>query len=104
MTEARQAKLTLQFVDEYGDRCQALFPEVSSDEAFRYLHVGMLSDAKRKSLPTIAKVAGLKNSQPLEHFLTESPWDIEQFREQRLQVILDAIGEGEIILIIDETG
>lgn len=104
MTEARQAKPTLRFVDEYCDRYQALFPEVRSYEAFRYLHVGMLSDVKRKSLPTIAKVVGLKNSQPLEHFLTESPWNTEQMREQRLQVILDAIGEREIILIIDETG
>lgn len=104
MIEPRQAKPTLQFVDEYCDLYQDLFPEVRSYEAFRHLHVGMLSDIKRKSLPAIAKVVGLTDSQPLQYFLTESRWDIEQLRERRLQVILNTIGDREIILIIDETG
>lgn len=32
-----------------------------SYEAFKYLHVGMLSDLKRKSLPEIARIVGLSN-------------------------------------------
>ncbi|NER81066.1 MAG: hypothetical protein F6K42_16160 [Leptolyngbya sp. SIO1D8] len=60
------------FVDEYCDLYQDLFPEVRSYETFRYLHVGMLSDIKRKTLPAIAGVVGSKDSQPLQYFLTES--------------------------------
>jgi len=47
---------------------------VRSFEAFKYLHIGMISDIKRKTLPAISRVVGLSNEQGLLHFLTESPW------------------------------
>ncbi len=75
-----------------------------SFEAFKYLHVGIVSDIKRKRLPAIAKVAGLENHQPLHHFLTESPWNVEELRRQRLELILYILQGRPIVLIIDETG
>jgi SRSO17 transposase len=50
------------------------FPEVRSFEAFKFLHLGMVSEIKHKSLPAIAKAVGLDNSQSLHRFLSESPW------------------------------
>jgi SRSO17 transposase len=41
-------------VDDYCQWYQSLFPEVRSFEAFKHLHIGMISDIKRKSLPAIA--------------------------------------------------
>jgi len=38
------------------------------------------------------------------HFLTESPWQVEDVREQRLKLILQVLRGREINLIIDETG
>lgn len=64
----------------------------------------MISDIKRKSLPEIAKFVGLKNEQSLLQFLTESPWQVEDLREQRLKLILQVLRGREINLIIDETG
>ena len=64
----------------------------------------MISELKRKSLPAIARVVGLKDSQPLHHFLTESPWHVEALREQRLSLLLEVLQGREIKLIIDETG
>jgi SRSO17 transposase len=46
----------------------------------------------------------LSNEQGLLHFLTESPWKIEQLRQQRLRLILQVLADREITLIIDETG
>jgi hypothetical protein len=43
------------------------------------LHLGIISETKRKSLPAIAKVVGLNNQQNLQHFLRESPWTVKQF-------------------------
>jgi SRSO17 transposase len=58
MSKARQAIPTVTFVDEYCQLYQDLFPDVRSFEHFKFLHVGMLSEIKRKTLPAIAKVAG----------------------------------------------
>jgi SRSO17 transposase len=75
-----------------------------SFEAFKYLHIGCISDLKRKSLPEIAKVVGLDNYQGLHHFLTTPYWEVEQLRALRLKLILEVLKGRPIILIIDETG
>jgi SRSO17 transposase len=64
----------------------------------------MISELKRKSLPAIAKEVGLENGEGLDHFLTESPWSVEEVRIRRLKLILKVIKEEEIVVIIDETG
>jgi SRSO17 transposase len=104
MTEAQVPKPTVKFVDEYCAVYQNLFPEVRSFESFRNLHLGMVSEIKRKTLPAIAKAVGLENHQSLHHFLSESPWEVEDLRKRRLKLILQVLQGREIILIIDETG
>lgn len=56
MVKPRPAQPTVQFVDSYCQLYQNLFPEVRSFENFKYLHVGMISEIKRKTLPAIAKI------------------------------------------------
>ena len=104
MVEPRPPAPTVKFVDEYCQLYENLFPEVRSFEAFKYLHMGCVSDIKRKTLPEIAKIVGLDNHQPLHHFLTESPWSVKELRRQRLEFILYILQGRPIILIIDETG
>jgi SRSO17 transposase len=94
----------VKFVDSYCESYKKLFPEVRSFEAFKQLHVGIVSEIKRKTLPAIAEVVGLENSQSLHHFLTKSPWEVEALREHRLQLILKSLQGRKISLIIDETG
>jgi SRSO17 transposase len=54
-----------------------LFLDVKSFEAFKHLHLGMLSSIPRQTEPAIAKVVGLANEQSLHHFLTLSPWQFQ---------------------------
>lgn len=103
MVEPRLPQPTVKFVDEYCEAYKHLFPEVRSFEAFKHLHVGMISEIKRKSLPEIAKIVGIQSEQSLHHFLTESPWDVLDLRLQRLRMILEVLQGREIILLIDET-
>jgi len=85
-------------------RISTCFGEVRSFEAFKHLHVGMISDIKRKSLPAIAKLVGINSEQSLHHFITESPWQVLDLRLQRLNIILQTLQGREINLIIDEIG
>lgn len=58
MDEPRAARPTLKFIDEYCAYYRNLFSDVRGFEAFKDLHIGMLSSLKGKSLPAIAKVVG----------------------------------------------
>jgi SRSO17 transposase len=104
MSAARSAQPTIRFVDEYCQLYEPLFSEVRSFEAFKFLHLGMISEIKRKSLPAIARAVGLDNHQSLHHFLTESPWTVQQLRQKRLELILKVLHGRTMILLIDETG
>jgi SRSO17 transposase len=104
MSVTRSAQPTIRFVDEYCQLFEGLFPEVRSYEAFKFLHLGMISEIKRKSLPAIARAVGLENHQNLHHFLTESPWTVQQLRQKRLELILKVLAGRAMILLIDETG
>ncbi|WP_341532180.1 IS701 family transposase (plasmid) [Nostoc sp. UHCC 0302] len=91
-------------MDDYCAEYQDIFPEVRSFESFKYLHLGMISEIKRKSLPAIAKVVGLDNEQSLHHFLTDSPWDTKLLESRRLSLTLSMLKGESFILVIDETG
>jgi SRSO17 transposase len=104
MVTPREARPTLRFVDEYCQLYADLFPEVRSFEAFKYLHIGMISDLKRKTLPAIAKAVGLDHEQGLHNLLTESPWSVSRLRQRRLNLILELTQKQAMILLIDETG
>lgn len=104
MPASRDTRPTIRFVDEYCQLFEDLFPEVRSYEAFKLLHLGMISDIKRKSLPAIARAVGLDNQQNLHHFLSESPWSVQQLRQRRLELILKALNGRLLILLVDETG
>jgi SRSO17 transposase len=77
MPASREARPTVRFVDEYSQLYADLFSDVRGFEAFKYLHLGLIGEIKRKSLPAIAKAVGLDNQQNLHHFLWKSPWQAQ---------------------------
>ena len=102
--KARDAQPTVSFIDKYCNDYKDLFSEVRSYECFKYLHLGIISKIKKKSLPEIAKVVGLKSAQSLHHFLSSSPWDIRELRKRRVSKILALLKDNYITVVIDETG
>lgn len=73
MVEPRNAVSTVTFIDNYCTIYRDLFADVRSFEAFKFLHIGTLSEIPRKSLPAIARAVGLTNDQVLHHCLSDSP-------------------------------
>ena len=104
MVEPRPPRATVEFVDEYCQTYQNLFGDVRNYEYFKFLHIGMMSELPRKSLPQIARIVGLKDGQGLHHLLRDAVWDVEALREMRLWLTKVTIGEQPIIVCIDETG
>jgi SRSO17 transposase len=101
---ARDDQETIPLVDRYCSDYRELFPEVRSYEYFKYLHLGIVSNIKRKSLPEIAKAVGINTAQSLHHFLARSPWSVIGLRERRLAKTQAALRGQNITLVIDETG
>jgi SRSO17 transposase len=104
MDQPRAARPTIKFIDEYCAGYRNLFSDVRSFDAFKHLHISMISPIKRKTLPAIAEVVGLPNEQSLHHFLTKSPWQAQQLRNQRLYLTWQILKNRKIFVIIDETG
>ena len=100
----RDARPTVSVIDQYCSAYNDLFSDVRSYECFKYLHQGIISPIKRKSLPEIAKVVGINSSQSLHHFLANSPWSVTELKQRRLTLTLKALKEEKITVVIDETG
>jgi SRSO17 transposase len=84
MVKPRPAQPTVKFIDDYCESYRDLFPEVRTFEHFKELHLGLISEIKRKTLPAIAKIVGLENAQGLDHFLTQAPWSAEELKNRAL--------------------
>jgi SRSO17 transposase len=104
MVEPRAPVSTITFIDNYCSVYRDLFADVRCFEAFKYLHLGMISDVPRKSLPAIAHAVGLSSDQVLHHCLTESSWSVAALQKRRLKLILQQLNGRAITLVIDETG
>jgi SRSO17 transposase len=104
MKELRLPVATVGFIDGYSDRYRNLFGDVRNFECFKQLHVGILSELPRKTLPEIAKLVGLKDGQSLHHFLRDGIWSDESVQGRRLEITRQQTGKRAMTLCIDETG
>jgi SRSO17 transposase len=101
---ARDAHPTVGIIDEYCAEYKDLFKEVRNYECFKYLHLGIISPIKRKSLPEIAKVVSINSAQSLHHFLANSDWSVNKVKSRRLKKIKSVLKGKAINVVIDETG
>ena len=101
---ARSTRPTVALIDEYCAEYKDLFKEVRNYECFKYLHVGIISTIKRKSLPEIAKVVSINSAQSLHHFIANSDWSVTKLKERRLNKLKQQLAGQPITLVIDETG
>lgn len=65
MVEPHPAVPTVGFVDDYCNHYQDLCSEVRNFEAFKFLHLRIIAELPRKTLPAIVHSVGLANAQSL---------------------------------------
>ena len=100
----RDAHPTVGVIDEYCEKYRDIFKEVRNYECLKYLHLGIISTLKRKSLPEIAKIVSINSAQSLHHFIANSEWSVKKLRSRRLEKIKRALDGKAITVVIDETG
>src|ERR671922_2318729 len=104
MSVPREPKATVSFVDQYCSYYRDVCPEVRSFAQFTALHLGVIAELPRKTLPAMARAVGVDDAQALPHFLTQSPWEVTTLHKKRLALIKSVFKERSFILCIDETG
>ena len=104
MSVPREPKPTVSFVDQYCAYYREVFPEDRSFAYFTALHLGMMAELPRKTLPAMARAVGVDDAQAFHHFLTQSPWEVAMLRQKRLALLKAVLQERPFILCIDETG
>ena len=77
MTVVRPATETVTFVDTYCATYRDLFSDVRSFDHVTHLHLGLISDVGRKSLPAIGRVVGA-DPQALHHFVANADWNVTE--------------------------
>jgi SRSO17 transposase len=68
------------------------------------LMLGMLSGLDRKNGWTIAEHRGEVTPDGLQHLLARARWDADAVRDDLRGYVIDAFGEPDAVLVVDETG
>src|SRR5258707_8842205 len=103
MTRVRPATPTVAFIDQDCAPYRGLFQNVRHFEQLTALHLGLLAQTRRKSLPRLGKTVHV-DPQALHHVLAHADWSGEALRLQRLALLHQALGTTPCILCVDETG
>ena len=104
MTSRRDAAPTLDVIERHCAQFRDLFDEVRTFENFQSLHLGLLAQLPRKSLPALARFLELPNPQRLHHLLTTPHLSTADIEHRRIQLLREALGSRPLTLMIDETG
>jgi len=70
----------------------------------RRMLTGMLSELPSKNCWTIAEHAGDANPHVMQHFLSRARWDDDGAGEDLREYVVDALGDDDVVLVLDETG
>src|SRR5215813_12934850 len=89
---------------EFQSNFHDCFPRSETRAHFFDYMVGQLSPLERKSIEPMALHVEGGTVRGLQRFLSDVPWDEEHMRWTYHQVVADAMGDPEGVLIIDETG
>ena len=86
------------------DRIESRFTRYEPLRRASALMLGMLSGLDRKNCWTIAEQRGDLTPDGLQHLLARAKWDADAVRDDLRSYVVDAFGEADAVLVVDETG
>jgi len=91
-------------LEELLGRVAGRFGRVEPRRRARAFVYGLLADLPRKNCWTIAEHAGNPNPDGMQHLLGRAVWDHDGVRDDLRAYLVEALGDPEAVLVIDETG
>lgn len=80
------------------------FSRVETRRRCRDLLTGLLAELPRKNCWTIAEHVGHTSPYGMQYLLSRAAWDAGQVRDDLRQFVVDQLGDGGAVLVVDETG
>jgi SRSO17 transposase len=91
-------------LEELLGRVAGRFGRVEPRRRAKAFVYGLLADLPRKNCWTIAEHAGDANPDGMQHLLGRAVWDHDGVRDDVRAYLVEALGDPEAVLVIDETG
>ena len=90
--------------DRLLDRMAGRFTRVETRRRAATFLRGLLAELPRKNCWTIAEHAGDRDPHGMQHLLARASWDTDGVRDDLCDYIVGALGDGDAVLVVDETG
>ena len=91
-------------LEELLGRVAGRFGRVEPRRRARAFVLGLLADLPRKNCWTIAEHAGDTSPDGMQHLLGRAVWDHDGVRDDLRAYLVEALGDPEAVLVVDETG
>ena len=93
-----------QQLDEASRRIGARFARSETRDRVRAYLIGLLGPVQRKNSWQLAEQIGDDDPYGVQHLLGRSDWDPDEVRDDLRAYVVEALGDADAVLILDETG
>src|SRR5437016_11971953 len=91
-------------LDEFLTTFQVRFRRPEGEAALERYLTGLLTELPNKNCDTLAQAVPGTSQQQLQGLLTTTAWEESDLNRQRVQKMVQLPGEGDGVLIFDDTG
>jgi SRSO17 transposase len=93
-----------QQLDEVARRIGARFPRRETRDRVRAYLVGLLGPVQRKNAWQVAEQIGDGGPYGVQYLMGRSQWDPDAVRDDLRGYVVEALGDPDAVLVLDETG
>src|SRR3954454_15610978 len=91
-------------LDEVARRIGARFPRSETRDRVRAYLIGLLGPVQRKNGWQVAEQIGDAGPYGVQYLMGRADWDPDLVRDDLREYVVEALGDPEAVLILDETG
>jgi SRSO17 transposase len=91
-------------LDELARRIGVRFPRSETRDRVRTYLVGLLGPVQRKNAWQVAEQIGDADPYGVQYLMGRSEWDPDAVRDDLREYVVEALGDPEAVLVLDETG